>query len=221
MAGKRVGNSNRGRMAVPLTKNEILEAQKHTKSNAEAARYLGVSGERYKRYAKIYGIYDQHANPRGVGVAKGYAVKPNSIPLEEVFENKHPYYNMSKLKYRMIARHLLVEECSLCGYCERRLTDGKVPLVLTFKDGKRDFTVSNLHLLCYNCTFITYNVPIVTRAGMIRKSFEAIEDPSAVPKHWRHNEPTAGDEYDRGESADSGEEDYSEKQAEWLRDIDR
>ena len=34
-----------------LTKNKILEAQKHTKSNMAAARWLGVNYNTYKKWA--------------------------------------------------------------------------------------------------------------------------------------------------------------------------
>lgn len=37
-----------------LTKDEVLRAQKHTKSNRAAARYLGVSYNLYKRYASTF-----------------------------------------------------------------------------------------------------------------------------------------------------------------------
>ena len=38
-----------------LTKNRILESQKHTKSNMEAARWLEVNYNTYKKWAKYYG----------------------------------------------------------------------------------------------------------------------------------------------------------------------
>ena len=69
-----------------LTKNMILEAQSHTKSNMEAARWLKVSYNTYKKWAKYYKVFDQHLNQSGVGVKKGWATY--RIPLEEIFEGK-------------------------------------------------------------------------------------------------------------------------------------
>ena len=53
-----------------LTKNKILESHKHTKSNSEAARWLSVSYNTYKKWAKYYDVFDQHLNQNGVGVKK-------------------------------------------------------------------------------------------------------------------------------------------------------
>jgi len=69
---KKIGPNNNSRF-IPISKADIEFAQSKTKSNMEAARFLGVSYERYKRYAKIYNLFDQHLNQTGVGTAKGYA----------------------------------------------------------------------------------------------------------------------------------------------------
>ena len=53
-----------------LTKNRILESQKHTKSNMEAARWLEVNYNTYKKWAKYYGVFEQHLNQKGVGIKK-------------------------------------------------------------------------------------------------------------------------------------------------------
>ena len=69
-----------------LTKNKILESQKHTKSNMEAARWLSVSYNTYKKWAKYYGVFDQHLNQIGVGVKKGWAV--STISVEDIISGK-------------------------------------------------------------------------------------------------------------------------------------
>ena len=51
-----------------ITKNMILEAQKHTKSNMEAARWMSVSYNTYRKWAKYYDVFEQHLNQTGVGV---------------------------------------------------------------------------------------------------------------------------------------------------------
>ena len=45
-----------------LTKNMIEESQKHTKSNMAAARWLGVTYNTYKKWAKYYNLFEQHLN---------------------------------------------------------------------------------------------------------------------------------------------------------------
>tara|TARA_Y100000401_G_C8296423_1_gene211577 strand:- start:300 stop:1085 length:786 start_codon:yes stop_codon:yes gene_type:complete len=65
-----------------LTKALILESQKHTKSGASAARWLGVTFNTYKKHAKRFGIFKQHLNQEGKGIQKGFASQ--STPLERI-----------------------------------------------------------------------------------------------------------------------------------------
>jgi hypothetical protein len=214
---KKVG-ANRNSRFIPISKADIEFAQANTKSNMEAARFLGVGYERYRRYAKIYNLFDKHANPRGVGVAKGYAAKASTIKLKDIFANKHPGYNLIRLKHRMIARNLLAEECSLCGFKEKRITDSKTPLMLTFKNGTKDFTQDNIQLLCYNCLFLTTGAPTVANRGYIKKSFE---EPDKIPKRWQvDHKPT--DMFDIGETeSDNTGEDFLSMQEEILKELGR
>lgn len=148
----------------PILRHQIEDAQRHTKSNMAAARYLGVSYPRYRQYAQLYGLFEQHLNVKGIGVDKGFSKRPTTIPLREILEGKHPTYSRPKLKNRLIARGLLPHHCQLCGFDEQRVTDKQVPLILQFKDGDpTHMQLENLHLLCYNCMFLTegsYQRPI-------------------------------------------------------------
>ena len=56
--------------AKPLSKSQIVAAQAKTKSNMAAARYLHVSYQHYKRYAKMYKLFDDHKNQSGKGIPK-------------------------------------------------------------------------------------------------------------------------------------------------------
>jgi hypothetical protein len=160
----------RGGKAKLLLRTQVEEAIKNTRSNSQAARYLGVNVLTYKKYAKLYGLWDQHNNKKGVGITKGFI--KNAVKLEDVFAGKHPKYSLVRLKHRMVARKLLKEECSVCGFDERRLTDKKSPLILTFKDGDRDnYAKDNLHLVCYNCMFLTAGTPTVAHKSKIIQSF--------------------------------------------------
>lgn len=215
---KQVGVSQRGPHVPPLSKADILYAQANTKSNMEAARFLNVGYERYKRYAKIYGLFDSHANPKGIGTAKGYAAKASTIKLKDVFANKHPGYSMIRLKHRMVAQNLIKEECELCGFKEKRITDSKTPLLLTFKNGQKDFTQSNLQLLCYNCLFLTTGAPSVANRGYILKSFT---EPETVPKSWQVNpRPADVKEPDTDEPDNTGDG-FDDIRDEIMRELGR
>ena len=80
-----------------LTKGMIEESQKHSKSNMEAARWLKVSYNTYKKWAKYYNLFEQHLNQSGVGVKKGWATY--KIKLEDIFEGKRKCnYTLPMLK---------------------------------------------------------------------------------------------------------------------------
>jgi hypothetical protein len=144
-----------GKGGRPLMKSEIEEAQSKTISGMGAAKWLGVSYTTYKKYAKTYGIHEQHLNPKGIGVSKG-PMKGKSPPLSAILSGLHPGYPIASLKLRLIKQGMLKEECSVCSFGEARITDHKKPLILTTKDGNEDnLVLSNLVLLCYNCAFLT------------------------------------------------------------------
>ena len=64
-----------------LTKEDILRAMKVTKSNMHAARYLHVSYNHYKKYARLFKnddgitLLEAHKNQQGVGIRKYSAKK--------------------------------------------------------------------------------------------------------------------------------------------------
>lgn len=177
----------------PLLRSEIEEAQRNSNSNLSAARWLGVSYQRYKRYAQLYGLFDGHMNTAGIGVDKGWAKKPSNTPLRDILAGKHPKYSLARLKNRLIARKKLTPECSLCGFHEKRITDNQVPLMLTFKDNDRtNFSLENLQLLCYNCMFLTTGAPSVVNKKHITRSYV---NPDSIPK--KHSiPPKPGDSHD-------------------------
>lgn len=174
----------------PILRSEIEEAQRNTNSNMAAARFLGVDYRQYRKYAKLYNLFDQHLNERGVGIDKGFSKKATSVPLKDIFANKYPKYSLARLKNRLIARKKLEEKCNLCGFDEKRITDKKVPLIINFINGEKDFTLSNLELLCYNCIFLTTGAPSVVHRGQIEKSFT---EPERIP--IKHQIPVKESDY--------------------------
>lgn len=165
----------------PILRSEIEEAQLHTRSNKAAARYMQVSYRRYRKYAMLYNLFDSHCNQEGIGLDKGWAKRASTIPLRDILAGKHPKYSMARLKNRLIARKKIVEQCASCGFNERRITDKKVPLMLTFLDGDHlNYSLSNLALYCYNCMFLTTGSPNVVNKIYIEKSFL---EPQKIPKN--------------------------------------
>jgi len=133
-----------------LTKNMIINAQENTKSASEAARWLEVSYNTYKKWARFYNVFEQHKNQSGVGVKKGWA--SYKIPLEEVFKGRKTNYSLATLKKRMIEEGYWTEDCHICGWNEERLTDGRICLSIDFIDGNSENkNIENMRLLCPNC----------------------------------------------------------------------
>jgi len=145
----------RGLGAKALMESEIKEAQGKARSAMEAARILGVSYNTYKKYAKLYGIFEDLKNPEGVGIQKGFNIKKGKYSLDDILKGDYPDYPVWKLKRRLISNGYMLEKCNECGFEERRITDHKVPLVLDHMDGDRtNHKYDNLRMLCLNCSFL-------------------------------------------------------------------
>lgn len=147
----------------PLSKEQILDAQSRTKSNRAAARYLGVSYIHYKRYAKLYNnddgktLFEIHLNPHGKGIPKFLSKKGQVGNIKDIIEGRIPTdsFTPQKIRDKLILEGYLKEECARCSLNERRVLDNKMPLIINFKNGnKKNYSLVNLELLCYNCYFL-------------------------------------------------------------------
>ena len=139
-----------------LTQKVIEDAIEHTKSNSEASRWLSVSYNTYKKWAKYYGLWEKHLNQEGFGVKKGWATY--KIPMKKILNGElKSKYTLKLLKKRLIDEGYMVEECYICGWNESRITDNKICLGIDFLDGDSSHTVlDNMRLLCPNC-FLSNN----------------------------------------------------------------
>ena len=140
-----------------LSKEQIVAAQGKTLSNMAAARYLHVSYQHYKKYAKMYNLFEGHKNQAGKGIPK-YLRGPKKMPhMLEIIEGRiaASSFEPAKLKYALIEQGYLLDECAVCGFKERRVLDYKSPLLLNFKDNNsNNYSLDNIELLCYNHYFL-------------------------------------------------------------------
>ena len=152
-----------GRPSKILTKEDIERAQTMTRSNMAASRYLHVSYNHYKKYAKMYKnedgvtLLEAHMNQEGKGIPKHLTNGGKEPPLMDLIEGRIPieHFDPQKVKFRIIQECLIEEKCNKCGFSERRVIDTKVPLILNHKDGNRkNYHLDNLEFLCYNCSFL-------------------------------------------------------------------
>ena len=149
----------------PLSKQQILAAMSQTLSNRAASRYLNVSYIHYKKWAKNYdateegypNLFEQHKNQAGKGIPKFLRANGPEPALLDIIEGRidASSFDPDKLKYRLITEGYLQEECAVCGFHERRVSDYKIPLLLNFKDkNKKNYRKENIEFLCYNHFFL-------------------------------------------------------------------
>jgi len=151
----------------PLTKEQIQLAMRMTKSNKAAARYLNCSYIHYKGWAKQYvefeggrTLFEIHKNQAGKGIPKFLAGNPekrSQWDVLDIIEGRiaSVHFRPEDIKKKMLDEGYLKEECALCGFHDRRLTDYKMPLILDFKDNNPNhYNLGNIRFLCYNCYFI-------------------------------------------------------------------
>ena len=150
--------------AKPLSKEQIIAAMSQTLSNRAAARYLNVSYQHYKKWAKLYesnthdNLFEQHKNQSGKGIPKFLRGHGKEPALVDIIEGRVDVSSFSpdKIKHRLITEGYLSEECNNCTFNERRVSDYKMPLLLHFKDkNKKNYREENIELLCYNCYFLS------------------------------------------------------------------
>ena len=117
---------------------------------------------------------------------------------------------------------MLDEKCGVCGFNERRITDNKTPLMLTFKNQIGDFSRNNLHLKCYNCMFLTTGAPWVAHQKQIVNS---LTNPNA--KTRKDDKPRYMDALDIAEDTEIEQtvteqrDNIRDLQAEILRELGR
>ena len=148
----------------PISKEKLLEAMRHTKSIRAAARYLGCSYQHLKPYTKMYvdeasgkTLFELHKNQQGKGIPKHLKGSDKMPAVKEILEGRldPSHFSIEKIRHALIFERYLDEQCSKCGFCERRVSDYKVPLLLNFKDkNKKNYQLEKLELVCYNCYFL-------------------------------------------------------------------
>lgn len=147
-----------------LTEQQIREAMANSRSNKEAARWLGITDITYKKYAKSYidettgkTLFQLHMNQSGKGMPKNWIGGKWKKSLDEMLVENQPINSkrIVRLKELLMIDGRLGYQCSACKYGEKRLTDMKAPLLLNFKNNiKSDWRIENLQWLCYNCHFL-------------------------------------------------------------------
>ena len=147
-----------------LSEQQIRDTMANSRSNKEAARWLGITDITYKKYAKEYideatgkNLFQLHMNQSGKGMPKNWTGGIWKKNLDDMLVENQPINSkrIVRLKELLMIDGRLGYQCSACKYGEKRLTDMKAPLLLNFKNNKKsDWRIENLQWLCYNCHFL-------------------------------------------------------------------
>lgn len=181
---------------INLTMAEIKYACTCTMSCTQAAQFLHVSYDTFKKYAEQYiddetGLslfelqkdkYRSLMNLRKQKRGWNPDISNIHIPLNEVLKGMHPTYHYRELRQRLINNpDFLPLECDVCGMDEKRELDGIPPFKLVHNDGDRtNHVLDNLRWVCFNCYHLTEgNV-----AGR-QPSKNAIYHKGNQNKYWR------------------------------------
>jgi len=149
-------------MARPTLNNTIMTPEKikmvikSTQSMGQAALYMGVSKNTFKKYAKQYDLWKPQTNLKGIRKTGnlGSALKHD---LKEILEGKNPNpYREDTLLDKAIREGYMACQCSNCSadFSHMNGSDRQPPLILDFLDRNTQNTkVENLRALCFNCVY--------------------------------------------------------------------
>lgn len=146
-----------GKHGYNLTEAVLLYALNNTKSVRQAAHFLNISTSTMKRYCQKYKDADGKTlfekYKRHSSIYTGSSLK-HVISTEQILSGEksvHP----KRLLEKILRSGDFAEECSECGFCERRIIDYTVPLKIDFLDGNPfNQTKENLRILCFNCYYV-------------------------------------------------------------------
>jgi hypothetical protein len=162
----RVGTGLRG--SRPLLESEIKEALEHLECMAAVARYLGVSGKTFKKYAKRYNLYKPNPTGKGAIISKQYHVNSGKYPLDKILAGEIVHPTPWKLKQLLLRGGIKTKQCERCSWKEPRV-DGVHPFVINFVDGDpTNQKLENMKIYCHNCTFVL--------RGYIRRGVVVFDD---------------------------------------------
>lgn len=148
-----------------ITEREIRYAMENSTSNLDAARFLRITLPTYKKYARLYldpttglNLYELHKKNHPIALNRNKIrtkwFKKGKELMDAILRGDLQPPPTYQFKYFLIREGILEERCD-CGFKERRITDGSVPLLLIYLDGdKTNGKRENIRFMCYNCYYL-------------------------------------------------------------------
>ena len=151
-----MAKAGRPSKGMTLSKHNIELAIKSTQSMGQAALYMNVSKNTFKKYAKMHGLYKPIKNWKGIRKTGnvGSALKHD---LKQILEGKNPNpYREDTLLKKGIHEGYLKCACSNCSadFTHMNVMTQLPPLILDFLDrNPMNTKLENLRVLCFNCVY--------------------------------------------------------------------
>tara|TARA_B100000519_G_scaffold44886_1_gene35760 strand:- start:63 stop:680 length:618 start_codon:yes stop_codon:yes gene_type:complete len=135
-----------------MTPEKVKMAIKSTQSMGQAALYMGVSKNTFKKYAKQYGVWSPKKSSKGI---RRSFTGNFSHDLQKILEGKNPNpYREDTLLTKAIKDGYMKCQCSNCSADFSHMTT-QPPLILDFLDkDTNNTTIDNLRALCFNCIYV-------------------------------------------------------------------
>ena len=186
--GKPMGRPSKGMV---MSKFNIELAIKPTQSMGQAALYMNVSRNTFKKYAKMYDLYKPLKSSKGIRHTGnvGSALKHD---LKSILEGKNPNpYREETLLTKGIHEGYMRCQCSNCSadFSHMDIQKHLPPLILDFLDrNPMNTKIDNLRVLCFNCVYELASGKKgwyrhrKTALGEVLDSVEPNQEPIAIPK---------------------------------------
>ena len=151
-----MAQAGRPSKGMTLSKHNIELAIKSTQSMGQAALYMGVAKNTFKKYAKLHGLWKPITNFKGIRKT-GNVGSQLKHDLKSILEGKNPNpYREDTLLNKGIREGYIACKCGNCGadFSHIDTANRQPPLILDFLDRDTQNTnIDNLRALCFNCVY--------------------------------------------------------------------
>ena len=151
-----MAQAGRPSKGMTLSKHNIELAIKSTQSMGQAALYMGVAKNTFKKYAKLHGLWKPITNFKGIRKT-GNVGSQLKHDLKSILEGKNPNpYREDTLLTKGIREGYIACKCGNCGadFSHIDTANRQPPLILDFLDRNTQNTnIDNLRALCFNCVY--------------------------------------------------------------------